>query len=429
MTVVQAASLYARPTNTATTPFDQQSSFTSSRTLADYYTPTKACKVTGGSTTTLTGDTFTYSTSGTAETFTNTVKTGTLTIENEIVNGDTGEETTYTVQFNTVFGKTNNDMTSGYNQVKAYKGAIDSTASAGATGMISNGTNVGTFTLKNNQKLVISGIPYGTEYIVTETVNTNATAAVSLDGGTATEYTSGDDKSGAINNSNGADVLHFKNERTREVSVKKTDKDNPSTNTGLGNALFDLFFKESITPTRYTVNDPTVAPNKKSSVHVDSSITAPAADTTETTIVNTNKTVAYSGDTPPSASDSEWIFPRNDTDYIYFRDFNSGSQGEHDTTAFGSSSKLAWRTVWFASMGSGTHNQYEELGFDESKWMAAEFSGPGKQTVRYAVWERFVDDSVGNRNTVVYKIQPPDGYTSVKFMLMEGDTPSEKHSR
>lgn len=317
-------------------------------------------------------------------------------------------------------------MTSGYNQVKAYKGAIDSTASAGATGMISNGTNVGTFTLKNNQKLVISGIPYGTEYIVTETVNTNATAAVSLDGGTATEYTSGDDKSGAINNSNGADVLHFKNERTREVSVKKTDKDNPSTNTGLGNALFDLFFKESITPTRYTVNDPTVAPNKKSSVHVDSSITAPAADTTETTIVNTNKTVAYSGDTPPSASDSEWIFPRNDTDYIYFRDFNSGSQGEHDTTAFGSSSKLAWRTVWFASMGSGTHNQYEELGFDESKWMAAEFSGPGKQTVRYAVWERFVDDSVGNRNTVVYKIQPPDGYTSVKFMLMEGDTPIRK---
>ena len=148
-------------------------------------------------------------------------------------------------------------------------------------------------------------------------------------------------------------------------------------------------------------------------------------------------TTEYNNPSVPSSSSTEWILPRNDSDYIYFRDLNTGETGWEDQFTFRSTDssyftsgnynpeeKRSWRNAYF-KYDSG-NSQHLELGYDESKWMAAEFSGPNKDTVRYAVWERFVDDyTLDNHNwtTVVWKVQPPDGYTHVKFMLMQGDTP------
>ena len=82
----------------------------------------------------------------------------------------------------------------------------------------------------------------------------------------------------------------------------------------------------------------------------------------------------------------------------------------------------SWRYTYFANQESATqdnpktHNQTEELGFNDNYWFAAEFYGSNKKTVKYAMWERFVDQYNGV-NTVVWKIQPPDGYEQVRLTV------------
>ena len=127
----------------------------------------------------------------------------------------------------------------------------------------------------------------------------------------------------------------------------------------------------------------------------------------------------------PSSTDTEWILPRSDNDYIYFRDYNEGNTYNGDykwnqdnkggQSAEGS--KRRWINTWFDGNEFG---QSQEIFYDHRYWVKAVFTAPGKETKSFAVWERFVDDSVDEK-TVVWKIQPPDGYKYVEFILCDGD--------
>ena len=60
------------------------------------------------------------------------------------------------------------------------------------------------------------------------------------------------------------------------------------------------------------------------------------------------------------------------------------------------------------------------MNYTHNLWLKAKFTADGKPTVEYAVWERFVD-KYGGKDTVVWKIQPPVGYTNVEFILCDGN--------
>ena len=280
-----------------------------------------------------------------------------------------------------------------------------------------------TVSVPKNGSVTLSGIPYGTAYTVTETRPAEATADPAVSGGDNFDGT------GTIDGSGDSVTITNTYPTTTEVDVEKTDG---GTNK-LANAELELWYKETTTPDTFSSNDPQSIPNQMNGMKVSKSTTdvgVPGLETTtEKTKTYTYSPSSYNNPGVPSSSDKDWILPRNDTDYIYFRDYNTGTPGEHDSQSFGSGDNRTWKQTTFAnrkaatSSNPGTHDQDQELGFsDGHTWMAAEFSGSGKKTVRYAVWERFVDDHFADRNTVVWKIQPPDGYTHVRFMMMHDDT-------
>ena len=368
----------------------------------------------------------------------NTVRTGTLTITNKVINGTPNEEYTYTITINNVFGVPGANVTD-YNALSPIKLNVTSTSSsarvpitmkttstsAGTGDIMTNGSGNATFTLKDGQKVVITGIPLGTSYTVTQESKTGVTTTVQVNSGSVQSAYTG---SGAPDKTIEDQLVAFVNNRSIEISAKKTD----GNGNGLSGAELDLYIRENTTPPTYSFNEPQIVPTKKieNKIPANSSITVPDDETVSSTITIENKRVTYGSDTPPTASDSEWILPRNDSDYIYFRDYNDASDGflgDKDKTSFGSSEKVAWRETKFEpNTNSGVHGQDEEIGFkDEGEgkypWVAAQFTkNNGQDFVEYAVWERFVDTYNGVE-TAVWKIQPPDGYDEVRFCLYYGD--------
>ena len=375
------------------------------------------------------------------ELFVNTVKTDTLTItKNKTGLTTNAQNTEYSFQLTLtdLFGNTVDD----YADLTGsdYEGIVITKSGVAGTSTLGSG---GTFNLKVNQTVTIAGVPYGTKFTLTEQdtnlgsgTNYNNTTITGTIGETTTTQTNksitltitADAAVGVSNNFN----------ESLDVSVKKTN----SGGDGLPGAEIELWYKETTTPQSYSFNNPQIVPNKVNGMTVSKTaaqVGIPGLQESESTYDTYTVSNTYDNPTVPSSSDTDWILPRNDTDYIYFRDYNTGTYtGEWDNTSFTKNSddsnndnetdKRTWRETNFAkkkaatSSAPGTHNQTLELGFTNgNQWFAAEFSGSGKKTVRYAMWERFVDE-YNDEKTVVWKIQPPDGYDTVHFMLMDGDT-------
>lgn len=106
------------------------------------------------------------------QTFTNTVKTGSLTISKKLkgnANKDSEYIYTYTVNFSDVFG---GDSTS-----TAYTGTYELTDATGSTS--TQNANSGTISLHPGESAKISGIPVGTKYSIVESVATGDSSVVS----------------------------------------------------------------------------------------------------------------------------------------------------------------------------------------------------------------------------------------------------------
>ena len=204
----------------------------------------------------------------------------------------------------------------------------------------------------------------------------------------------------------------YKNSKTLssvDVTVKKVDESDPTK--GLEDAEFELWYKDSTVHPTYTFNDPLTAPLKTNALKVSGTgITVPAA-AAPSSYTTYDYTYTYDYPSTPSATETEWILPRTDNDYIYFRDFESGT-ADHDPGL----SKHAWLDTSFEI---NTYSQEQEINYTHNYWVAAQFTKNGSDFVEYAVWERFVDRYSGF-DTVVWKIQPPDGYNKVRFCLYDG---------
>lgn len=198
--------------------------------------------------------------------------------------------------------------------------------------------------------------------------------------------------------------------------LKKDANDNTKL---LSDAEFELWYRDTRNPSTYSINSPVISPSLTSTKSMTTSTApVPTAVSNSETISITN--YDYNAVSAPSASESQWILPRSDNDYIYFRDYNTVSKysgdfgwGENGSTDPG----RRWIKTW---LGSNDYGQQNELRYDTNYWLKAKFTATGKPSVEYAVWERFVDKYNG-QDTVVWKIQPPDGYTNVEFILCQGN--------
>ena len=209
------------------------------------------------------------------------------------------------------------------------------------------------------------------------------------------------------------------------ITILKTDANGSK----LSDAIFDLYYQDTITPPAYTFNEPIVPPTKTTTVTVNGTKPShPGLEDTTTTATVTTYSYAYPSEPSlPSAEEADWILPRSDNDYIYFRDYNVGSPADHDKKSFAnpggsgntSAAQDANRSWLRTDLKDNVETQHLEIDYDHRYWYAAQFSGSGKQDVQYAIWERFVDRYNG-QDTVVWKIQPPDGYDYVRFCLYDG---------
>ena len=356
-------------------------------------------------------------------TITNT-KTGSLTIQKTITKNSSDSypatipEFTFTVELNNFpAGKTINDFNVQYNSTNQTANTFQVTIS----GLTSSA---------ETQSITITGIPYGVTYTVTEDSSLPSGWAVSYDA----------NKSGTINSSSVTTVTNTYTAPPtpvtgEPVTVVKTDENgNPIDSP----AEFDLWYRDSTKHPTYTFNDPFTAPIKVNRLKITDNITIPENEVITTPVTVTTKEYQYDTDTVTTSSDSDWILPRSDNDYIYFRDYNAGtSLGEHDKKSFATgqdsdSCKQTGNRSWLETTlnrHSG-HDQDRELIYDTSYWFAAQFTkNNGQNMVEYAMWERFVDKYTTNENTVVWKIQPPDGYTEVRFCLYHNSNCIRKTNR
>ena len=223
-----------------------------------------------------------------------------------------------------------------------------------------------------------------------------------------------------VTDDNKTPEISYPNASSVSLTVHKTDTDGE----GLEGGEFDLYYKDSVTHPTYSYNDPVTPPVPSPTVELN------GGDPPEPTAVSVDSqtvTTTHYSYTPvsspmPSSDETDWILPRSDNDYIYFRDYNtgtthSGSTGDH--AAFGNNDgQRSWIKTWFAN---NVYGQNTEIGYDHRFWIEAQFTKNGSGMVKYAVWERFVDKYNG-RDVVIWKIQPPDGYNRVRFCLYDGST-------
>lgn len=341
------------------------------------------------------------------EYFINTVKTGKLQITKNVSgNAPANANYSFTLTLSDVFG------VSGVS-VDDYTGITYTKSNPAESGTLGAG---GTFSLQAGQSITITGIPYGTKYTVTETGGRAPTVR-----GEVTDPT-------ALTSADGTVTVEVTNEYPTDVTVEKQD-DNGN---GLGDAELDLYYKEKTIPPAYIFNDPFVTPTKQINVDIPTKPTAPAVAPVTVTATTQKKTYSYEYATEgtPSVTPTSWILPRSDNDYIYFRDYNSGSPALGDNISFAhpgsgntSAAQNAKRSWLRTDLKNNEQTQKLEIDYDHRYWFEAQFSGPGKADVKYAIWERFVDRYNKNgkeQDTVVWKIQPPDGYNEVRFCMYDG---------
>ena len=226
-------------------------------------------------------------------------------------------------------------------------------------------------------------------------------------------------------------VYTVTNKNYRQITPTGTEvfKTNDS-NEPLSGAELDLYYREKIVPPTYSYNSPYYPPSPATKALMDDvigsgQVTVPG-DQPESSFTSSTYTYSYVEEKVPSAEDTDWIQSRTDNDYIYFRDYNSSSSslGVYDRRSFvggaqGSSAQNGNRSWIDTKFKDNVYGQRQEIDYDKRYWLAAQFTGTGKKMVEYAVWERFVDRYEG-QDTVVWKIQPPDGYTQVRFVLYSG---------
>ena len=290
--------------------------------------------------------------------------------------------------------------------VTGITGAVDNVITTDAEGMI-----------------LVDNITFnvGERYFFLEKTTENNGTTI-LDGSTPKKYVADNSITAAkvitINNAQDEYVVTYNNElvpTSTDIDAEKQDKD---TGESLGGAVFDLFFKKVNIPQTYTVNDPFITPMQTLTRLITEDITPPDDNVTQTTTPGTT-TYTYTEQSVPSASDKDWILPRTDSDYIYFRDYNTGTPGTEDTQSFdnttsssqGAAAQNGKRSWLWTGLADNVQHQSKEIDYTHNYWYAAQFSGNGKQQVQYAVWERFVDrytdPSDRTSDTVVWKIQPP----------------------
>lgn len=357
----------------------------------------------------------------------NTVRTGSLTLTKTIKDEpDNHALIPFKLTLTNVFGVSGVD-------VSDYSGIDVTNAYTDAQGQTQGINSDGTFYIKagsgSEYKVTIAGIPVGTSYELEEVTNSFyelVTANCS-------------NLSGTIPTSGAEPIIVDATAQNKRKEINLTAEKQDENGNPLGGAELELYYRENNTaPDTFLMNDPDPVPDKKieKKVPAKSGISVPEPESVSQNVTVETKSVTYSNnETVPSASDSEWILPRNDTDYIYFRDYNVGNSdqlGLSDKQSFQGSNannpqqqqdgNRSWRYSWLKT-DSG-HSQNLEIGFgDENQgaWIAAQFTKNGGQDfVEYSVWERFVDRYTDGKDTVVWKIQPPDGYDEVRFCLYYG---------
>ena len=221
----------------------------------------------------------------------------------------------------------------------------------------------------------------------------------------------------------------YPNPNTTGVSVYKTNEYGE----GLENGEFDLYYKQNNTttpPPTYSYNKPETPPVPEATTKINRNNLTVPDDAAGTSSVTTY-TYEYSYPSEPSmpsSTEEDWILPRSDNDYIYFRDYNIGTVNSKDTEAFfyqdyENNQKRYWINTW---LNNNEFGQNEEIGYDHRYKIKAQFKKSDDSGFKeYEAWERFVDeytDTANNvtRKTVVWKIQPPDGYSQVRFCLYDG---------
>ena len=207
-----------------------------------------------------------------------------------------------------------------------------------------------------------------------------------------------------------------------DVELLKTNDDDEI----LPGAELDLYYRETTTPSTYSPNSPYYVPDALRTTLLNGSLNVPTVPAA-TNYATYTYTYQYQDMPVPSAQDYDWIQPRTDNDYIYFRDYTQGTTAMWDSVSFAQNNgglnnegaaqngKRSWIRTDFKD---NIFHQAKEIDYDHSYWIMAVFSGhPTKsEKPEYGVWERFVD-RYQDQDTVVWKIQPPDGYTKVRFLL------------
>lgn len=229
-----------------------------------------------------------------------------------------------------------------------------------------------------------------------------------------------------INSSQIDYTVTYDNERVTSSENVEITKKKKGEEVYLGGAVFDLFYQETTIPKIYASNNPFAVPSWTATKSVINDLAVPADEIITTQAAPPTYTYEYKSVEVPGSSDMEWILPRSDNDYIYFRDYNEGTtySGDYKWNQDNKGGQSAegtnrrWINTWFDSNEFG---QSEEIFYDHRYWLKAVFTAPNKETREYSVWERFVDDYNGEK-TVVWKIQPPDGYKYAEFILCDGDT-------
>ena len=341
------------------------------------------------------------------ETIVNVRKTGTLTLTKNTVNTASRNNFDFEVTLNAPNGVN----------------LANYSITEGGTALSPQPTSGNSFTVNvpvsgSTGTVTLGGIPYGTTYTVIEASDSKAgTTGVSGEVTTA-QTIDGTDDSVTITN-------HFP--KIVDVTAEKK-----SGSTGLPNAELDLYYKEKTIPPAYIFNDPFVTPTRQITVTIPTEPTAPAVAPVTVTATTQKKNYSYSYTTEetPSVTPTSWILPRSDNDYIYFRDYNSGNPALSDNVSFAhpgsgntSAAQNAKRSWLRTDLKNNEQTQKLEIDYDHRYWFEAQFSGPNKADVKYSIWERFVDRYNSNgqeQDTVVWKIQPPDGYNEVRFCMYDG---------
>ena len=234
-----------------------------------------------------------------------------------------------------------------------------------------------------------------------------------------------------VDDKNTSPSVSYPNSSTTGVSIHKTNEYGE----GLENGEFDLYYKQNNTtkpPPTYSYNKPETSPVPEATTKINRNTLTVPEDAAGTSSVTTY-TYEYSypsEPSTPSSTEEDWILPRSDNDYIYFRDYNTGTVNNKDTEAFfyqdyENNQKRYWINTWLTNNDYG---QNEEIGYDHRYKIKAQFTKNGSDLKEYEAWERFVDEytdtannsSNATRKTVVWKIQPPDGYNKVRFCLYDG---------